>query len=136
MRSTRVSRIGAAALAIVAALVAAAIIMRKSPAPDVSEPSPPPSPSAPAAPPPAFAITPEITTLEGNDAFRLLVFSISLAHARLRVIDTQMTWDLATPLAASSASLLVNGGFFDKENRPEGLVISEGKRISALSDTL
>jgi len=81
-------------------------------------------------------VTPEITTLTGDDAFRLLVFDVPLAGAQLRVRDVGMSRDLAHVLAESGASLVVNGGFFDPAERPEGLVISAGATLSPRSDTL
>jgi uncharacterized protein YigE (DUF2233 family) len=116
---------------------------------DTQKPPPPaPSPtiavsfaaSASAAPPAprpgGLDLTPELTTVEGDDSYRLLVFPVRLAGARFRVIDLGMGRDVAGALATSGASLVVNGGFFDRERRPEGLVVSEGAMIAARSDTL
>ena len=105
--------------------------------PRATAPVAPSAPSTSAAPVAEGApITPEITAIKGDDAFRLHVFTVPLAGARLRVVDLGMSRDLEGVLARSSASLVINGGFFDRGERPEGLVISEGKQLSARSDTL
>jgi hypothetical protein len=93
------------------------------------------------APPPALRtagldVTPEVTTVVGDDAYRLLVFSVRLAGARFRVIDLDMGRDVAGALASSGASLVVNGGFFDRAQRADGLVVSEGVMIAPGSDAL
>ena len=139
------------ALAVVAGLATfagllAALDTRRPPAP-ITPPSPTaPDPvatlraSAPApgppAPPAGAPLAPEITTVAGDDAFRLHVFTVPLDGARLRVLDLHMTSDLAGARALTRASLVVNAGFFDKANQPEGLVISEGSMVSPRSDTL
>jgi hypothetical protein len=104
-------------------------------------PGPPPAPSvAPSATaasaPEGAALAPEITTLADGDTFRLHVFTVPLDGARLRVVDLRMTRDLAGARARSGASLVVNAGFFDKAEQPEGLVVSEGALVSPRSDTL
>ncbi len=109
--------------------------------------APSPAPSAPAIPAPRSSlspaavpigapITPEVTTLTGDESFRLLVFPVPLAGARLRVIDLDMTGALERVLTETHASLVINGGFFDPAERPEGLVISAGATLSPRSDTL
>lgn len=120
----------------IAAIVGAATICLATLAWLLSTPSAP-GPAPPTAPIAAGApITPEITSIQGDDTFRLHVFTVPLAGARLRVIDLGMSRDLAGTLAKTTASLVINGGFFDERERPEGLVISEGKELSARSDTL
>jgi len=130
-----------------AAIVAAAclLVLRAQRGTPPGEPpaiSPPP-PSAPPARPPSAPpraegaeIAPEETTLEDDNTFRLLVFPVLLAGARFRVIDLGMTRDLERVMRETGASLVVNGGFFDPTQRPEGLVISEGQILSPRSDTL
>lgn len=90
-----------------------------------------PAPGAPGAP-----ITEEVTSIKGEGAFQLHVFTLGLTGARLRMVDVHMSKDLASVLAQTGASLVVNGGFFDRGQAPEGLVISEGRQLSARSDTL
>lgn len=114
-------------------------------------PTPAPAPSASAALPaasdagmpaagmpgmPAAEVTPEETRLEDDESFRLLVFPVPLDGARFRVVDLGMKRDLDRVLAETSASIVINGGFFDLREQPEGLVVSEGVRLSPLSDTL
>jgi len=141
-RSTR-----ALVLAAIAAIAVAAcwLALRARRAAPPGEPHagglPPPSaaPTAPASAAPradGAEITPEETTLEDDDAFRLLVFPVRVAGARFRVVDLGMTRDLARVLRDTGASLVINGGFFDPSERPEGLVVSEGQILSARSDTL
>jgi uncharacterized protein YigE (DUF2233 family) len=88
------------------------------------------------APPAGAEVTPEVTTVADDDGFRLLIFSVRVAGASFRVVDLGMTRDLKRVLADTGASLVVNGGFFDPAERPEGLVISAGTTLSARSDTL
>jgi uncharacterized protein YigE (DUF2233 family) len=124
------------------------LVLRRSP-----EPRPGESPSssavlpapADAAGPPASAgttlaagaeISPELTTIADDDAFRLLVFPVRVAGARFRVVDLGMKRDLERVLAETGASLVINGGFFDPAERPEGLVISGGVILSPRSDSL
>ena len=97
------------------------------------------APSSDAAIPASAAgatVTPEVTTLPDDDGFRVLVFLVPLAGARFRVLDVGMTGDLSRALEETSASLVVNGGFFlDKAQHAEGLVISEGAVLSPRSAT-
>ncbi|APR86454.1 Hypothetical protein A7982_11803 [Minicystis rosea] len=130
------------ATATLAALLAWLLSSPEARLPAPSEPSAP-SATAPLAPtsareatPTGAPVTPEITTVAGDESFRLHVFTIPLQGARFRVIDLGMSRDLATTRARTEASLVINGGFFDKEEAPEGLVISEGTTISPRSDTL
>ncbi len=95
-----------------------------------------PPPPASAAPPAGVEITPEVTTVSDDDAFRLLVFPVRVAGAHFRVVDLGMTSDLERVLRETGASLVINGGFFDPAERPEGLVIAAGESLSPRSDTL
>ena len=106
-----------------------------SPSPAPSPPAAVPAPVA-AAPPGGAEITPEVTSVSDDEAFRLLVFPVHLAGARFRVVDLGMTRDLERVLRETGASFVVNGGFFDPAERPEGLVVSEGVVLSPRSDTL
>ncbi len=134
------------AVSAVCAVVAGLLILRGGAAPSSgAPPAGAPPGRAPFARPPSAqspmslagaAITPEVTTLPDDDGFRLLVFAVRVAGARLRVLDLGMTRDLSRALEETSASLVVNGGFFDPAQRPEGLVISAGATLSARSDTL
>jgi uncharacterized protein YigE (DUF2233 family) len=126
-------------LAAVAALLAFAITeLRKpppAPAPAPSARATPPAASS-AAPPAGAPIAPEITTVQGDDAFRLHVFTIPLGGARLAILDVGMGRDLAGARARAGASLVVNAGFFDAAEKPEGLVIAEGRTLASLSAAL
>lgn len=73
---------------------------------------------------------PERATVDGRE---VLAFRVDLRSARLRIIDVAMGTDLGAVLARTGASLAVNGGFFSADARPEGLVVSEGREISAKS---
>jgi uncharacterized protein YigE (DUF2233 family) len=81
-------------------------------------------------------VTPEVTTVSGEDDFRLLVFALPLAGARFQVVDLGMTRDLERVLRQTGVSLVFNGGFFDPAQRPEGLVVSAGTVLSPHSDAL
>jgi uncharacterized protein YigE (DUF2233 family) len=124
----------ALALAALTAIAAFVLSARKKPA----TPPAPASPSASAAPAAKTGapITPEITTVRGEDAFRLHVFTIPLAGARLGIVEMGMGRDLAAARARTGATLVVDAGFFDPQQQPEGLVIAEGKTLSALSASL
>jgi Phosphodiester glycosidase len=88
------------------------------------------------APSAAIDITPESIPLAGDGALQLLVFPVHIAGAHFRVIDLGMGRDIERTLDESGASLVVNGGFFDPADRPEGLVISAGEILSAQSASL
>jgi hypothetical protein len=131
------------------ALAAAAALWRPSappvPAPAIAGDAAPPasasvaspaSAASPVEPAPGAPITEEVTSIKGEGAFQLHVFTLGLTGARLRMMDVHMSKDLASVLARTGASLVVNGGFFDRGQAPEGLVISEGRQLSARSDTL
>lgn len=114
----------------------AAVEPPAAPAPSAT---PVPTSSAPpvASTGPAGAeITPEETSVTGDDSFRLLVFGVPLAGARFEVVDLPMARDLDRVLAATRASFAVNAGFFDPAQAPEGLVIAGGTVRSAFSATL
>jgi Phosphodiester glycosidase len=126
-------------LAAIAAGVGASLALRSAPEPPPSAPPSPLADAGGAAAPPSGTgaeIVPELTTITDDDAFRLLVFPVRVAGARFRVVDLGMTRDLARTLAETGASLVVNGGFFDGAERPEGLVISEGALLSPWSAAL
>jgi uncharacterized protein YigE (DUF2233 family) len=116
------------------------LVLRGAPAHGPPEPRPseaaPPAPATAAAPAARAGIAPEVTTVTDDDSFRLLVFPVRVAGARFRVVDLGMGRDLGRVLAETGATLVVNGGFFDPAERPEGLVISAGAILSARSDTL
>lgn len=104
-------------------------------------PSPPPSASIAAPRASSVArrddlLVPELTTVEGDDSFRLLVFTIPLDRFRLRAIDVAMTKDFAPVLEREGAALVMNGGFFDRQSKAEGLVISDGKTLAPKSVSL
>jgi uncharacterized protein YigE (DUF2233 family) len=86
----------------------------------------------------AVPVAPEVpvTAVAGDDDSSLLIFPLLVAGARFRVVDLGMTRDLDRVLRETGASLVVNGGFFDPSDRPEGLVMSEGAVLSARSDSL
>ncbi|HEX8898644.1 MAG TPA: phosphodiester glycosidase family protein, partial [Chthoniobacterales bacterium] len=72
-----------------------------------------------------------IETISGESAtLDLALFSTKAATAR--VLDNPSGDDLATVARRSRAITGVNGGYFDPENAPVGLLISEGKLIAPL----
>ncbi|AUX39082.1 uncharacterized protein SOCE26_004640 [Sorangium cellulosum] len=106
-----------------------------------ADPSPPaPSsalaaPTAPEGPPSGAPIRPEVMTVEGEDHL-VHVFSFRLAAARFEVVDVGMSRDLAGVLERTRASFVINGGFFDRQARPEGLVVAGGRELSPLVPSL
>jgi hypothetical protein len=123
----------AIAIALAAAAIAGLLALRAPTPPALARALPRATKSAARA---GAAITPEETSVADDDAFRLLVFPVRLAGARFDVIDVGMKTDLDRVLADTGASLVVNGGFFDEAERPEGLVVVAGETISPRSDTL
>jgi uncharacterized protein YigE (DUF2233 family) len=132
---------------VVAGTIGGLVLLRgeggRRPAEPLSTPGTAAPPAGPDAAPPATVaplagaeVTPEVTTIADDDAFRLLVFRVPLAGAKFRVVDLGVTRDLERALRESGASLVINGGFFDPSERPEGLVVSEGAVLSARSDVL
>jgi hypothetical protein len=118
---------------------APAALPSTSSVPESREATPPPPTSASADAPRwsgAGAITPELTAVTDDTSFELLTFPVDVERARLRVVDLGMTRDLERALHDTGASLVVNGGFFDPQQRPEGLVVSEGVVVSAHSEPL
>lgn len=88
--------------------------------------SPAPSASAPKAP----DLVPEHGKTGETD---LLVFKFSLERYQVTIADVAMSKDLAQVLEKQRASLVVNGGFFEVDDTPEGLAVSDGKELSAKS---
>lgn len=78
-------------------------------------------------------ISPEI---EGRRAYRLHVWSVSLAEAKVALLDMGMTKSFAPHFARAGASVLVNGGFFDSRGAPVGLSMSQGRVYSEYSRRL
>jgi uncharacterized protein YigE (DUF2233 family) len=136
---TRRARI-IAALAAASAIGGGLLVLRNGLEPGLGPPSSlsaaPHAPADAAALPAGAEVTPEVTTVADDDGFRLLVFPVSVAGARFRVVDLGMTRNLERVLRESGASLVISGGFFDPAERPEGLVISAGVTLSRRSDTL
>jgi uncharacterized protein YigE (DUF2233 family) len=59
--------------------------------------------------------------------------SFSIAGTSLRIDDVHMSGRFDDVLVRASASLVVNGGFFDPSGQPLGLAVSAGKRLAAFS---
>jgi len=51
------------------------------------------------------------------------------------IVDAEMASDLGAILERTGAELVVNGGFYDKENRAVGLAVTDGKMLSPFSRT-
>lgn len=84
----------------------------------------------------ATEVTPELTTIEGDDGFRLLTFTFKTARAKVTAFDLGMTRELKTPLVTRDATLVVNGGFFDAKHEVMGVLVSDGRALSPKSDAL
>jgi len=138
------------------ALLGAAALASRRPAPSApalpgasvlapaapSAPAPPePPPPAPATLPPAEGpaagapVQPEVMSVEGED-YRVHVFAFRLANARFEVVDVAMSRDVAGVLERTRASFVINGGFFDRQRRPEGLVVVDGRELAPLAPSL
>lgn len=98
--------------------------------------APPPAPVARGDAGSGDAIDPELTTIEGEDSFRLLVFTVFLERARARVIDVAMRRELSPFAEELDATFVVNGGYFDPKHEPDGLVISEGRELAKLRPSM
>jgi uncharacterized protein YigE (DUF2233 family) len=104
-------------------------------------PQPAASPLATAAPPAAASpasggsIRPEVIAIAG-EAYAVHSFEFRLASARFEVIDMDMSSVLTPVLERGGAALVVNGGFFDRQRRAEGLVVSGGQELAPFSATL
>jgi len=82
--------------------------------------------------PPAVTLRPRITTqpLPNGRSYRLHTFRVSLARARLEVVDLRMSRALDSVLRSRGASLVINGGFFGMRGEPQGMVVSGGRLVS------
>lgn len=80
-----------------------------------------------------MSIRPDVVKGEDHDVH---AFGFEVASARFEVIDTGMSPALLPVLERTGGSLVVNGGFFDRERKPEGLVISGGDELAPLSAAL
>ena len=92
-----------------------------------------PAPS-PAADPPPAAIAHEVSNQLRHDGEPYLLhrFRIPLARTRIDVVDVGMHSDLDRVLEQRHAQLVINGGYYGTDSRPEGLVIAGGRRINPL----
>lgn len=91
----------------------------------------------PAAPPVAAVADPvahEVTEArrEDGEPYLLHRFRVALARVRIDVVDMQMQTELDQVLAARGASLVVNGGYYGTDARPEGLVVAGGRLLNPL----
>jgi uncharacterized protein YigE (DUF2233 family) len=68
--------------------------------------------------------------LPDGRTYRMHTFRVSLAHARLEVVDLRMSRALDEVLRSRGASLVINGGFFGTQGEPEGMVVSGGRLVS------
>lgn len=83
----------------------------------------------------AASLVPELGRIEG-ESYQLYVFSFRVEEARFGVVDLEASDSLEAVLARTGAALVVNGGFFDAQRRPEGLVLVEGAERSPFSPSL
>jgi exopolysaccharide biosynthesis protein len=73
-----------------------------------------------------------LTESETGERATLDLALLSAKAATLRVIDNPGEDDLAAVMQRGNCLAGVNGGYFDPENKPVGLVIGEGKLIAPL----
>lgn len=77
-----------------------------------------------------------VEPLPDGRTYRMHTFRVSLAHARLAVIDLRMSRALDDVLRERGASLVINGGFFGLRGEPEGMVVSGGRLVSPFRSSL
>ena len=65
-----------------------------------------------------------------------LVFSFDVATVDVWIEDAKMSTAFEEILNRQQATLVINGGFFDPEERPLGLAVSHGRLLSAFSRTM
>ena len=72
----------------------------------------------------------------GLTGSRLHVFRLDLAHYKLRAIDARTPRraraSIQTLSGEASATLLINGTYFDERDRPLGLLINDDKTLNPL----
>jgi hypothetical protein len=74
--------------------------------------------------------------VEDARRYDVRTWSFALDRYEMRVVDVAMSTALDAVLARSDAELVVNGGFFDPQGKPVGLVVSEGAVVSRLAPSL
>lgn len=83
--------------------------------------------------PDAGAVAPLI---EDARRYEVRTWSFALDRYEMRMVDAGMSTALDALLSQSDAELVVNGGFFDPQGKPVGLVVSEGAVVSRLAPGL
>lgn len=80
----------------------------------------------------AVSLRPRVKSqpLPNGRSYRLHTFRVSLARARLEVVDLRMSRALDDVLRSRGASLVINGGFFGMRGEPQGMVVSGGRLVS------
>lgn len=78
------------------------------------------------------ALEPIVRTAQRADGepYELYRWSLPLARTDIRVVDAAMGRDMRR-WVREGASLVINGGFYGTDYRPEGLVVAEGRELSA-----
>lgn len=74
--------------------------------------------------------------VEDARRYRVRTWSFGLDRYELRIEDANLTTALDTVLTRTEAELVVNGGFFDPDGKPVGLVVSNGAVLSRLAKKL
>jgi uncharacterized protein YigE (DUF2233 family) len=74
--------------------------------------------------------------IEDARRYDVRTWSFALDGYEMRVVDAGMSTALDAVLARSDAELVVNGGFFDPQGKPVGLVMSERAIVSSLAPAL
>jgi predicted metal-dependent hydrolase len=73
---------------------------------------------------------------EDGRAYAPQSFSFVVAKTDVWIEDTKMGTNLGEVLGRTGATLAINGGFFDTDERPLGLAVSQKKVLSAFSRTM
>lgn len=80
---------------------------------------------------PTAASTTAAAALPKAEGYTYVSRTFDLAAVSLKIVDLHMSRDLEGALGASSQGLaIINGGFFDPEQRPLGLAMSDGVILS------
>lgn len=73
---------------------------------------------------------------EEGETFETQSFAIDLGRFEPVVVDLAMGRSLRPAMNEAGAVVAVNGGFFDPQNRAQGLVVSGGRELAAFDPTL
>lgn len=87
-----------------------------------------------AAQPPADVLEYEVTDMQRYDGepYKLHRWRVPLERTRITVEDVRMRRALGAVARRRDAALVINGGFYGTDSRPEGLVVVGGRELNPL----